>query len=53
MAYCLHCNSNDKDEATAEFKTELLRDGWIDVLQGLQEKLKHLRENLHRKRTDN
>ena len=53
VAHCLHCDTDDEKEVTTDLKTELLRDGRIDVLQGLQDKLEHLREKLYCKRKDN
>ena len=47
MAACLHCDSDDKDEANVDSKVQSMRNRGIDVLLGLQEKLQRLREKLH------
>lgn len=43
----MYCNDN-QDNASIESTIEAVRDGGIDVLTGLQAKLKHLKERLHR-----
>ena len=48
VASCLHCDSDDEDEAKTESQIESICNGGIDALQSLQDKLRHLREKLHR-----
>ena len=48
VASCLHCDSDDKDEAKTESKIDSICNGGIYVLQSLQKKLRYLREQLHR-----
>lgn len=53
VAHCLHCDDDDRDKAKIESKIEAVRNGGIDVLEGLQTRLLLLRQNLHRKEYTN
>ena len=51
VAHCLHCG-DDEEKAKIDTKVEGVRSGALDVLKGLQTKLKQLRQKLHRKERD-